>query len=108
MSDKSTESTSFNGIFVDIQTNDDGNLEFSAGYDFDDEVNPEYIEYMKDVLAGLYAAVSGQLENIVMAGRMTRESPEFEQLLANLPGNKDDDFEYEGNVFKFPSSSTKH
>lgn len=98
----------FNGIFVDLQTNDEGNLEFSAGYDFDDEVNPEYVEYMKDVLAGMYAVISTELENVIEAGRITRESPEFENLLQNLPGNDNSEVEYGGNVYRFPSSPLKH
>ena len=106
MSDKSTEKTSFNGVFVDIQTNDDGNLEFSAGYDFDDEVTEEYIEYMKDMLAGIFSAVSTQMEALVVAGRSVRSTPEFEDLLADLH-DKNSIMEHDGKVIRFPSTS-KH
>lgn len=102
MSDKS----SFNGVFVDIQTNDEGNLEFAAGYDFDDEVNEEYVEYMKDMLAGLFSAVSTQMEALVVAGRAVRSTPEFEELLADLHDNNAV-MEHEGKVIRFPSTN-KH
>lgn len=104
--DKSTEITSFNGVFVDIKTNDEGNLEFAAGYDFEDDVNEEYIEYMKDMLAGIFSAVQNQMEALVMTGRIVRSTPGFEEYIGHL-SKAGEKMVHEGNVVQF-SSKTKH
>lgn len=105
--DKSTEKTPFNGVFVDINTTDEGHLQFSAGYDFDDEVNPEYAEYMKDMLAGIYAYVNNQMESLVMAGRIVRSTPGFEEYIGHL-SKAAEPMEHEGNVIMFTGNKTKH
>lgn len=101
----SEDKESFNGVFVDINTNDEGHLQFSAGYDFEDDVNPEYVEYMKDMLAGIYAYVNNQLESLVTAGRIVRSTPGFEEYIGGLSKAGE---ELGENVVQFPGTRTKH
>lgn len=100
------ENSGYNGVFVDINSDDDGNLQFSAGYDFDDDVNPEYVEHMKDVLAGIFAYVNNQMDALVLAGRIVRSTPGFEEYIGNL-SKADEKMKHEGNVVPF-NSKTKH
>jgi len=99
-----TDKEPFNGIFMELTTTEEGQLMFSAGYDFDDEVLPEYVEYMKDVLAGVLGYISMDIDKLVEAGQLMRANPAFDQTIenANRPEKLGD------NVYVFPTAGGKH
>jgi hypothetical protein len=79
-----------NGIFIELVADEEGTLHFSGGWEFDDDVSEEYVEYMQTLLAGLYGIVSTQVENVYQAGQMVRAAPGFD----NFEGDQGDGFEF--------------
>ena len=79
MSDTEQEYEPLNGIVMEITGDLDGNIVFSGGWEFDDDVNPEYVEYMQTLLSGIYATVSTQLGSLLQAGEIIRAAPGFDE-----------------------------
>lgn len=66
-----------NGIYIELTADENGGLIFSGGWEFDDDVHEDYVDYMQTILAGLYGVVSTQIENVYQAGQMVRSAPGF-------------------------------
>lgn len=67
----------FSGIFIEITTDMDGSLIFGGGWVFEDDDPDDYVEYMHDLLAGIYGIISTQHDNVISAGRIVRAAPGF-------------------------------
>ena len=66
-----------NGVFIELSTDEEGALVFHGGYEFEDGVSEDYIEYMTTLLAGIYGVVSTQTENVFNAGLLVKSSPGY-------------------------------
>lgn len=67
----------FNGIYIELSADVDGNLTFGGGWSFEEDAPDELIEYMHDILAGIYGIITTQHDNVVSAGRIVRAAPGF-------------------------------
>jgi hypothetical protein len=93
MSDTEQEYEPLNGIVIELQGDLDGNIIFSGGWEFDDDINPEYVEYMQTLLSGMYAMVSTQLDNVLAAGEIIRAAPGFDESIFMPQSNEELDIE---------------
>lgn len=59
-----------NGVYIDLTIDEEGNLMFSGGWDFEDDYDPEYTEYLKTMLDGVYAMIQTQPQNVLVAGKI--------------------------------------
>lgn len=67
-----------NGVYIELTVDEEGVLQFGGGWDFDEDVSDEYVDYMQCLLAGLYGILSTQTENVLAAGDMVRSAPGFD------------------------------
>lgn len=82
-----------NAILMEISVDEDGRLLFSGGWSFDEEYPQDTVEFLQDILAGIYAVINTQTENVVAAGKIVRSAPGFDGF---EPREEDeDDYEIE-------------
>ena len=82
-----------NAIFMEISVDEEGRLLFSGGWSFDEEYPQDTVEFLQDILAGIYAIINTQTENVVAAGKIVRSAPGFDGF---EPREEDeDDYEIE-------------
>jgi hypothetical protein len=82
-----------NAISMEISVDEEGRLLFSGGWSFDEEYPQDTVEFLQDVLAGIYAIINTQTENVVAAGKIVRSAPGFDGF---EPREEDeDDYEFE-------------
>jgi hypothetical protein len=67
-----------NSVSMEIHIDEDGVVMFNGGWGFDDDCPQERVKFLQDILAGVYALVSTQPENVVAAGRIVRSAPGFD------------------------------
>jgi hypothetical protein len=67
-----------NAIFIQITVDEEGRLLFSGGWSFDDDYPQDTIEFLQDILAGVYAIINTQTENVIAAGRIVQAAPGFD------------------------------
>ena len=67
-----------NAIFMEISVDEEGRLLFSGGWSFDEEYPQDTVEFLQDILAGIYAIINTQTENVVAAGKIVRSAPGFD------------------------------
>ena len=82
-----------NAILMEISVDEEGRLLFSGGWSFDEEYPQDTVEFLQDILAGIYAIINTQTENVVAAGKIVRSAPGFDGF---EPREEDeDDYEIE-------------
>ena len=81
-----------NSVSMEISIDEDGVVMFNGGWGFDDDYPQEGVEFLQDILAGVYALVSTQPENVVAAGRIVRSAPGFDGF---APSDKEFDIIFE-------------
>lgn len=82
-----------NAILMEISVDEEGRLLFSGGWSFDEEYPQDTVEFLQDILAGIYAVINTQTENVVAAGKIVRSAPGFDGF---EPREEDeDDYEIE-------------
>lgn len=62
---------------ISIDEDDDEVIIFTGDWSFEDDYPDEYIDFLQDILAGVYALIFTQMEQVVAAGRIVREAPGF-------------------------------
>lgn len=67
-----------NAILVEVSIDEEGRLMFSGGWNFDEDYPEDSAEFLQDILAGMYALVNTQTDNVVAAGKILRAAPGFE------------------------------
>ena len=67
-----------NAILMEISIDDDGRLVFSGGWSFDDDYPDDSVAFLQDILAGVYAIINTQTENVLAAGQIVRTAPGFD------------------------------
>lgn len=108
-----------NAILLEISVDEEGRMLFSGGWSFDEEYPQDTVEFLQDILAGIYAIINTQTENVVAAGKIVRSAPGFdgfepreedkfepdEELTRRIKEQNKDDL----NVIKFdPKKHRKH
>lgn len=82
-----------NAILMEISVDEEGRMLFSGGWSFDEEYPQDTVEFLQDLLAGIYAIINTQTENVVAAGKIVRSAPGFDGF---EPREEDeDDYEIE-------------
>jgi len=82
-----------NAILMEISVDEEGRMLFSGGWSFDEEYPQDTVEFLQDILAGIYAIINTQTENVVSAGKIVRSAPGFDGF---EPREEDeDDYEIE-------------
>lgn len=59
-----------NGVYIELSMDDEGNLSFGGGYDFDEHVDDDFVAYMQTLLRGMYAILATQHDNVMAAGNI--------------------------------------
>ena len=59
----------FNGIYIEITSEGDGNINFGAGLEFTEEASEEFKEYMEILLAGIFGVVSTDVATVENLGK---------------------------------------
>lgn len=77
-----------NAILIEISIDDEGRLICSGGWSFDEGYPDDAVDFLQDILAGVYALINTQTENVIAAGRIIRVAPGFDGFEP-----KDEDFE---------------
>ena len=71
------EKKDFNGIYIEITSEGDGNIQFGAGLDFTEEATDEFKEYMEMLLAGLFGVLSTDVAAVENLGKHIMEQENF-------------------------------
>lgn len=66
-----------NAIIMEITVDENGQLLFSGGWSFDDDYPQDTMEFLQDLLAGIYAIINTQTDNVIAAGRIVQAAPGF-------------------------------
>ena len=80
-----------NAISMEISVDEEGRLLFSGGWSFDEEYPQDTVEFLQDILAGIYAIINTQTENVVAAGKIVRSAPGFD----GFEPREEDEYDYE-------------
>ena len=67
-----------NALLIEISVDEEGRLLFSGGWSFDDDYPQDTIDFLQDLLAGVYAIVNTQTDNVITAGQILRSAPGFD------------------------------
>ena len=67
-----------NAVYMEISVDEEGRLIFSGGFSFDEEYPEDTMEFLQDLLAGVYAIINTQTENVIAAGKIVRSAPGFD------------------------------
>jgi len=81
-------SNKFEGVFLDITIDEEGDLIVSAGSTFSEEYPEEWQDYLQDLLAGLYGVITSQNEAIITTGKAVRSAPGFSGFNAEDVGDQ--------------------
>ena len=66
-----------NAIFMEVTVDEEGRLLFSGGWSFDEDYPQDTVEFLQNILAGVYAIINTQTDNVVVAGKIIRTAPGF-------------------------------
>ena len=66
-----------NSVVVDLSIDETGTLLFRGGWNFDEDYPEDAIEFLQDILAGIYALINTQTEAVVASGQIVRSAPGF-------------------------------
>jgi hypothetical protein len=80
-----------NAILLEISVDEEGRMLFSGGWSFDEEYPQDTVEFLQDILAGIYAIINTQTENVVAAGKIVRSAPGFD----GFEPREEDEYDYE-------------
>jgi len=67
-----------NAVFMEISVDKEGRLLFSGGFGFDDDYPEDTMQFLQDLLAGVYAIINTQTDNVIAAGKIVRSAPGFD------------------------------
>jgi len=67
-----------NAVFMEISVDEEGRLLFSGGFGFDDDYPEDTMQFLQDLLAGVYAIINTQTDNVIAAGKIVRSAPGFD------------------------------
>jgi hypothetical protein len=67
-----------NAVFMEISVDEEGRLLFSGGFGFDDDYPEDTMQFLQDLLAGIYAIINTQTDNVIAAGKIVRSAPGFD------------------------------
>ena len=88
-----------NGVYIELSLDEEGNLAFGGGWEFEDGVDEDYIAYMQTLLRGMYAILSTQHDNVLVAGQMASVGAFMAAMEDEYEEDEDDEMEI---VFEFP------
>ena len=80
-----------NGVYIELSLDEEGNLAFGGGWEFDDDVDEDYIAYMQTLLRGMYAILSTQHDNVLVAGQMASVGALMAAMENEYDEDEDDD-----------------
>lgn len=87
-----------NGVYIELSMDEEGNLSFGGGWDFDEHVDEDYVAYMQTLLKGLYAILSTQHDNVMAAGNMANVGAYLAAVEAEQALYDDEDYEDDGQM----------
>lgn len=67
----------FNGIYIEITSEGDGNINFGAGLDFTEDATEEFKDYMETLLAGLFGILSTDVASVENLGKWVVSQSNF-------------------------------
>ena len=67
-----------NAVFMEIAVDEEGRLLFSGGFSFDEDYPEDTMQFLQDLLAGVYAIINTQTDNVIAAGKIVRSAPGFD------------------------------
>lgn len=67
----------FNGIYIEITSEGDGNINFGAGLEFTEEATDEFKEYMETLLAGLFGVLTTDVTAVENLGKWIVSQDKF-------------------------------
>lgn len=91
----SAQQDHLNGVYIELTMDEEGNLAFSGGWDFDDDVDEDYVGYMQTLLSGLYAILSTQHDNVIVAGQMAQVGASMRGMQGQFGEEYDDEYDDE-------------
>lgn len=80
-----------NGVYIELSLDEEGNLAFGGGWEFEDGVDEDYIAYMQTLLRGMYAILSTQHDNVLVAGQMASVGAFMAAMEDEYDEDEDDD-----------------
>lgn len=98
MSDEDDNKLPINGFYIEIGSHEEGELYFGASEDFFNDADEEFKDWMRNLLYGLYFAVSALPDELLSYGAALRRQDDFEEFARK----SDDKTHYTDNIFQFP------
>jgi len=80
-----------NAVYMEITVDEEGRLLFSGGFGFDEDYPEDTMQFLQDLLAGVYAIINTQTDNVIAAGKIVRSAPGFDGF--DYPDEEESDVE---------------
>lgn len=66
-----------NEVMVSISPAEDDGINISIGWDFDDDINEDVVDYHRKLAAGIYGLLSARIDDVLAVGDIVEATTDF-------------------------------